>query len=49
MTLCSIQNKSSSGASPQPQYVLDMVLNFGHFSVSCSYKKGSYKKKNVFV
>ena len=31
-------------AFPQPQYVLSMFLNFGHFSASCSYKNGSYKK-----
>ena len=28
----------------RPQYVFSMFSNFGHFSASCSYKKGSYKK-----
>ena len=29
----------------QSQHVLNMFLNFWRFSASCSYKKGSYKKK----
>ena len=29
----------------QPQHVLNMFLNFWRFSASCSYKKGSYKKR----
>ena len=32
----------------QPQHVLNMFLNFWRFSASCSYKKGSYKKKRVY-
>ena len=31
----------------QPRHVLNMFLNFWRFSASCSYKKGSYKKKSV--
>ena len=29
---------------PQPEYVLSMYLNFGHFSASCSYRKALIKK-----
>ena len=32
-------------AFPQPRYVLRMFFNFRHFSVSCSYKTDSCKKK----
>ena len=32
---------------PQPQDVLSMFLNVGHFSASCSYNKGSYKKERI--
>ena len=39
--------KSKFFAFPQPQYVLSTFLDFGHFSASCSYEKGSYKKKNI--
>ena len=31
----------------QPEHVLKLFLNFEKISASCSYKLGSYKKKNV--
>ena len=30
-----------------PQYFLRIFLTFGHFSESCSCKKGSYKKECI--
>ena len=45
MIFCSIGYKLF--AFPQSQYVLNMFLNFGHFSASCSYKK--VQKKSVLV
>ena len=33
----------------QPQHVLNLFLLFWRFSASCSYKKGSYKKKRVYI
>ena len=36
-------------AFPQIGICSQHVLNFEHFSVSCSYKKGSYKKKSVII
>ena len=36
--------KSKFFIFPQPPYVLSMFLNLWHFSASCSYRKGSYKK-----
>ena len=31
----------------QPEHVLKLFLNFEKISASCSYKLGSYKKRNV--
>ena len=33
----------------QPQHVLNLFLNFWRFSASCSYKKGSYEKKECIM
>ena len=45
MILCSIQNKSSSPFLNLSMF-LERFLILGNFSATCSYKKGSYKKKH---